>query len=52
MDVLATHSNAPDDFFLAMPDDMFAVAFGTEWYIEPGNPRANGEPLRTDLFAD
>jgi LmbE family N-acetylglucosaminyl deacetylase len=30
-------------FFLQMPDDAFAEAFGTEWFIEqdrePGNPR-------------
>ena len=23
-------------FFLTMPDDLFAVAFGTEWFIKPG----------------
>ncbi|HWL41968.1 MAG TPA: PIG-L family deacetylase [Ilumatobacter sp.] len=25
-------------FFLSMPDDDFAVAFGTEWYVRPGVP--------------
>lgn len=27
---------AEQSFFLAMPDDVFAVAFGTEWYIHRG----------------
>ncbi len=43
---------SPDNFFLAMPLEMFAVSFGTEWYIETARPRREGEPLRTDLFAD
>jgi LmbE family N-acetylglucosaminyl deacetylase len=25
-------------FFLAMPDEVFTVAFGTEWFIEAGTP--------------
>lgn len=29
---------AETDFFLAMPDDAFAGAFGTEWYIRHGAP--------------
>lgn len=41
---------APDDFFLAMPVEMFAVSFGTEWYIDPTNPRAEGSLMLTDLF--
>lgn len=50
---MAAHRSqiSPDDFFLAMPEDTFVVSFGTEWYIEPGAPRAEGEPYRTDLFA-
>ena len=41
---------APDSFFLQMPEDVFAAAFGTEWYIEHGAPRPAGEPLRTTFL--
>lgn len=37
-----------DSFFGAMTDQQFANAFGTEWYVAPGPPRA-GE-FATDLF--
>ena len=40
----------PDSFFLQMPADVFAAAFGTEWYIETGVVR-DGGPFRADLFA-
>jgi LmbE family N-acetylglucosaminyl deacetylase len=39
-----------DSFFLKMPDETFALAFGTEWYIKLGAPRAEGAPFGTDLF--
>jgi LmbE family N-acetylglucosaminyl deacetylase len=29
---------AETSFFLAMPDDVFVEAFGTEWYILAGQP--------------
>jgi LmbE family N-acetylglucosaminyl deacetylase len=41
---------APDSFFLAMPDEAFAAAFGTEWYIRPGHRRGADAPFVTDLF--
>jgi LmbE family N-acetylglucosaminyl deacetylase len=41
---------APDSFFLAMPEDAFAGAFGTEWYIAHGVARAPGEPFVDSLF--
>jgi LmbE family N-acetylglucosaminyl deacetylase len=41
---------APDSFFLAMPEERFAVAFGTEWYWKLGATRADGSPFGTDLF--
>lgn len=41
---------AETSFFLRMPDELFRVAFGTEWYIEHGVPRAAGEPFRTTIF--
>ena len=35
---LAAHASQVTDIgmFLAMPEDVFAAVFGTEWYIEPG----------------
>jgi len=40
----------PESFFLKMPDDAFASAFGVECYIERGATRT-GEPFGDDLFA-
>lgn len=42
---------AADDFFLAMPLEGFAQAFGTEWYIAHGAERAPDAPFADDLFA-
>jgi LmbE family N-acetylglucosaminyl deacetylase len=42
---------APDSFFLAMPDDVFTLAFGTEWFIALGATRADGEPFAGSLLA-
>ncbi len=36
------------DLFLGLPDEYFALAFGTEWYVEPGRPA--GQPA-DDVFA-
>ncbi len=35
--------------FLELPDEVFALAFGTEWFTRRGAPT---EPRATDLFAD
>jgi LmbE family N-acetylglucosaminyl deacetylase len=35
--------------FLGLPDDLFALAFGTEWFVWPGRPT---DPRSTDLLAD
>jgi LmbE family N-acetylglucosaminyl deacetylase len=35
--------------FLALPDELFAMAFGTEWFVHRGAPT---EPRATTLFAD
>jgi len=43
---------APDSFFLKMPENVFAMAFGTEWYIDLAHPRPDGAPFGTDLFAE
>lgn len=39
----------PDSFFLAIPDDAFTAAFGTEWYIRLGAER-DGGPLETSVL--
>jgi LmbE family N-acetylglucosaminyl deacetylase len=41
-----------DSFFMKFPEDVFAAAFGTEWYMELDRRRPEGEPMATDLFAD
>jgi len=33
-----------------MDDDAFAAAFGTEWFIRTGHPRADGEPFAESLW--
>ena len=35
--------------FLGLPDDLFALAFGTEWFVWPDRPTS---PRGTDLLAD
>ena len=51
-DAMRAHSSqiSPDSFFLALPDEAFAMAFGTEWFVHVG--AAPGPPWETDLFAD
>ncbi len=41
---------APDSFFMVMPPEIFAEAFGTEWFIKHGGTRATGVPFGGDLF--
>lgn len=49
---MAAHSSqiSSDSWFLSMEDEMFAAAFGTEWYIETGVPRSGAEELRTSIW--
>ena len=49
-DAMRAHASqiAPDSFFLALPDEAFAAAFGTEWLLRVGEP--TGGPFETDLF--
>jgi hypothetical protein len=49
---MACHESqiSPEDFFLAMPVEGFALAFGTEWYIAEGETRAPEQPFAQDLF--
>jgi LmbE family N-acetylglucosaminyl deacetylase len=42
---------ADDSFFLAMPDEVFAQAFGTEWFVHVGREPRPGE-LEDGLFAE
>lgn len=53
-EAMQTHASqiSPDSFFLKMPEPIFALAFGTEWFIDLANARPEGAPFRTDLFAD
>ncbi len=48
---IAAHASqiGPESFFLAMPDEQFSSAFGTEWFVDPGSPR-RGRPQSTDLL--
>jgi LmbE family N-acetylglucosaminyl deacetylase len=49
--MIAHASQIPaDSFFLQMPSEFFAQAFGSEWFIELGRER-NGEPFLDDIFA-
>ena len=47
---LAAHASqiGETSFFVTMPDEMFALAFGTEWFIRRGAPQGTSE---TWLFA-
>ncbi len=36
------------ELFLALPDEYFALAFGTEWFVEVGRPAA---PVADDVFS-
>jgi LmbE family N-acetylglucosaminyl deacetylase len=40
----------PETFFLTLPREAFAAAFGIEWYVELDGRRETGEPFGTDLF--
>ncbi len=49
--MLAHRSQIADDsWFLMMQPESFLSAFGTEWYIETGATRAEGEPFATTLW--
>jgi len=39
-----------ESFFMKMPPEIFAMAFGTEWFIELGATRPEGAPFGEDLF--
>jgi hypothetical protein len=41
---------APDSFFLALADDVFGMAFGTEWFIQVGAERAPSAPFASSIL--
>jgi LmbE family N-acetylglucosaminyl deacetylase len=47
---MAAHASQipPDSFFLTLPDEQFAVAFGTEWFIRQGAPAGAAETWLLD----
>lgn len=49
---IATHASQipADSFFLKIPPQQFSLAFGTEWFIDPGQPRKPGAPFRSSLL--
>ncbi|MEE2769041.1 MAG: PIG-L family deacetylase [Actinomycetota bacterium] len=49
---IAAHASQipADSFFLTIPPQQFSLAFGTEWFIDPEQPREPGTPFRTDLL--
>jgi LmbE family N-acetylglucosaminyl deacetylase len=54
LEAMRAHASqiGPDSFFLNLPPEAFAAAFGTEWFIAHGAPpRADGAEFATDLFA-
>lgn len=42
----------PDSWFLSMDDESFALAFGTEWFIEVGRTRGPDEPFLPWILDD
>lgn len=49
---MAAHRSqiGPDSFFFAMPPEVFAAAFGTEWFIALDGSRAEGAPFVTSIL--
>ena len=49
---MAAHRSqiGPDSFFFTMPPEVFAAAFGTEWFIELGGVRAEGAPFTASIL--
>jgi len=51
-EAMAAHASqiAPDSFFLSLPVETFAIAFGTEWFIALEGTRADGAPYERSLL--
>jgi LmbE family N-acetylglucosaminyl deacetylase len=50
---MAAHASqiGPDSFFFKMPPEVFATAFGTEWFIDLHSVRADGDPFIESIIA-
>jgi len=50
---MAAHRSqiGPDSFFFKMPPEVFAAAFGTEWFIALERRRDDGAAFGTSLFS-
>jgi LmbE family N-acetylglucosaminyl deacetylase len=53
-DAMRAHASqiAPDTFFLAMPDEVFMMAFGQEWFVDPAAPARGDAPMVTRLAVE
>jgi len=51
---MAAHRSqiGPDSFFFKMPVEVFASAFGTEWFIELDGTRETGAPFLESILTD
>ncbi len=51
-DAMVAHASqiAPDSWFLDMDAEQFGRAFGTEWFIRVGRPRAEGEAFAASIW--
>ena len=51
---MAAHRSqiGPDSFFFKMPSEAFAVAFGTEWFIQLEGARPAGAPFVVSILPD
>ena len=49
---MAAHRSqiSEESFFLSMPEDRFAMAFGTEWFIRQDMPRAPADPFHDRII--
>ena len=49
---MVAHSSqiAADSWFLKMPEEIFVMAFGNEWFVDPANPRSAGSPMIDHLL--
>ncbi len=49
---MAAHASqiAPDSWFLKLDDERFGQAFGREWFVQVGAPRAPGAPFLESIW--
>lgn len=51
-EAMAAHASqiSADSWFLAMDEERFRLAFGTEWFIRLGRPRADSDPFTPSIW--